>query len=188
MNNCRDVTGFDTTRQTKVPQNDELLSSTLMLNMLNRCVSRRLFWKGPVRHGMSIFRDRPSEGNAGTATGAAMSYRDFQTWHPGNKKRGPQTPGSKAFADCEADAVKDLFHNFAKSDGDATGIKYLDLDGVRNLLNSIGERPDERTLRRLYKAADFNGDGIIELHVSVTEACSSFRKPGRGEKLAAQPQ
>lgn len=114
-----------------------------------------------------------SERNAGAAIGATMTHRDFQTWQPQSTKR-PEKPGSKAFADCEADAIKDLFHNFAKSDGDAADIKYLDLDGVRNLLNSIGERPDERTLRRLYKAADFNGDGIIELHVSITETCVSF--------------
>jgi hypothetical protein len=158
--------------------------------MLGRCVSRTLSRKGLVGHEMSIFRDRlmPLERNAGVATGAAMTHRDFQTWHPGNKPMRPETPGSKAFADCEADAIKDLFHNFAKTDGDATGIKYLDLDGVRNLLNSIGERPDERTLRRLYKAADFNGDGIIELHVSITEACSSFSEPGCREKQVAQPQ
>lgn len=93
----------------------------------------------------------------------------FQTWEPdqayakrANKK---EQPGGKAFAECEMDAVRDLFHGFAKKDDDSD-VKYLDMDGVRELLNSIGERPDEKTLQRLYKAADYNGDGVIELHVS----------------------
>jgi adenylate kinase family enzyme len=93
------------------------------------------------------------------------TLREFQTWQPQAyaKIKESNKPGSKAFAECETDAIKDLFNVFAKTDGDA-GIKYLDHAGVRELLKSIGERPDERTLQRLFKAADFNGDGVIELH------------------------
>jgi hypothetical protein len=141
-----------------------MMASSAPVTMLGRCVSRTFSQKG---QGMSTFRDRlmSSERNVG----ATMTHRAFQTWQPQDGKssrRSEMQPGSKAFAECETDAIKDLFHNFAKTNGDG-GIKYLDLDGVHKLLNSIGERPDERTLKRLYKAADYNGDGIIELHVSV---------------------
>lgn len=97
-----------------------------------------------------------------------VQHRSFQTWqtqaYAKTKMQIEEEPGSKAFAECETDAIKDLFHEFAKTDG-SEGIKCLDHDGVRELLKSIGERPDERTLRRMFKAADFNGDGVIELHV-----------------------
>ena len=86
--------------------------------------------------------------------------RTFQT----KSSSGKQTmskPGSKAFADCETDAIVDLFHGFCHLDN---GIQCLDVDGVRNLLNSIGERPTEHELKRLFKVGDVNGDGVIELH------------------------
>ena len=102
----------------------------------------------------------------------AMSTRAraFETWQQAYAKEKqstqPPQPGGKAFAECEMDAVRDLFHGFAKTDKDS-GIKYLDMDGVRELLKSVGERPDETTLQRLYDLADENGDEVIELHVRV---------------------
>lgn len=81
-------------------------------------------------------------------------------------------PGSKAFAECETDAIQDLFFQFAKVD-DAGGMyedgkPYLCLKGIRDLLSSIGEKPDEKTIMRLFQEADLNGDGKLDLHVSLT--------------------
>ena len=47
------------------------------------------------------------------------------------------------------------------------GKPYLNLKGIRELLYSIGERPDEKTILRLFQEADLNGDGRLDLHVSV---------------------
>ena len=74
-------------------------------------------------------------------------------------------PGSVAFADCESAAISDLFYQFAQEslDADDKGAHYLSLRGVKNLLDSIGERQDEKTLRRLFKAADTEKDGRLSL-------------------------
>lgn len=96
--------------------------------------------------------------------------RAFETWQQAYAKQKkinePPQPGGKAFAECEMDAVRDLFHGFAKTDQESD-IKYLDMEGVRELLKSVGERPDEATLQRLYDLADENGDGVIELYVRI---------------------
>jgi len=78
---------------------------------------------------------------------------------------GEIVPGSVAFADCESAAISDLFFQFAQEshDTDDKGAHYLSLRGVRNLLDSIGERQDEKTLRRLFKAADTEKDGRLSL-------------------------
>jgi len=92
-------------------------------------------------------------------------------------KRGYQTsstqkprftsPGAKAFADCEYAAIKDLFFHFAKTKPADGGVdelgSYLCPSGVRELLASIGERPDESTLRELFETADRKGDGKLHL-------------------------
>jgi hypothetical protein len=96
------------------------------------------------------------------------SHRSFQTTTDEFRQKKAESkpkPGSLAFADCEYDAVTDLLASFAKTD--QSGLQYLDLEGARELLNSIGERPDEETLRKLYQAADMDGNGVIELHVSM---------------------
>lgn len=80
-----------------------------------------------------------------------------------------EEPGSIAFAECEADALTDLFHQFAKDPNDG-GVdrqgSYLSLNGIRELLISIGEKPDEMMLRRLFFEADHDVDGKLHLQVS----------------------
>lgn len=77
-----------------------------------------------------------------------------------------EEPGSIAFAECEADALTDLFHQFAKDPNDG-GVdrqgSYLSLNGIRELLISIGEKPDEMMLRRLFFEADHDVDGKLHL-------------------------
>lgn len=78
----------------------------------------------------------------------------------------PKKPGSLAFADSELAAVVDLYYQFATET--TKGTSYLDLEGVRELLASIGERPDESTLGELFRTADLNCKGTIDLNVSCS--------------------
>lgn len=70
-------------------------------------------------------------------------------------------PGSRAFVECDRNALIDLFHKYAV-DCDVSG-RYLDLEGLRKLLRAVGENLDQATLERLFATADINGDGTIEL-------------------------
>ena len=95
--------------------------------------------------------------------------RSFQTTMTEAPKANK--PGSRAFVECETNAIQDLFLQFAQDD-DNGGVdeegSYLSLRGVRELLHNIGENPDEKTLKRLFKEADQNGDGKLDLEVSFT--------------------
>jgi adenylate kinase len=105
-----------------------------------------------------------------------------------NDENNKPKPGSVAFAECETAAMTDLFHSFAQSDcndlpslaakrnssqsnkmsGSGSGSKYLTLRGVRELLVSIGERPDEETLIRIFTAADTTKNGKLSLDEFLT--------------------
>lgn len=74
-----------------------------------------------------------------------------------------EIPGSKAFADCEHAAISDLFYNFAQEDKDGRGY-LLSLKGCRDLLYSIGERPEEETLKRMFQEWDLDKSGKLDLH------------------------
>uniref|UniRef100_A0A6U3TGF9 EF-hand domain-containing protein n=2 Tax=Ditylum brightwellii TaxID=49249 RepID=A0A6U3TGF9_9STRA len=116
---------------------------------------------------------------SGNATGAQkrslektrQSARSFQTWQPEHTCDlvDPSKPGSRAFADCEYEPLTDLFNQFAKTDhgGKVGGVDsagtYLCLEGVRRLLTSIGERPDDETLRELFRVVDVSGDEKLHL-------------------------
>lgn len=79
----------------------------------------------------------------------------------------PSEPGSLAFAAGELAAVSDLFFRYANtSDGgiDQDGSSFLTPSGVRKMLSSIGENPDDATFEKLFHAADLNGDGKLQLH------------------------
>lgn len=70
----------------------------------------------------------------------------------------------------ETSAMTDLFQQFSESlkKGDQDPEEYLTLDGIRDLLESVGERPDEETLRRIFKTADLNKDGKLQLDEFLT--------------------
>jgi adenylate kinase family enzyme len=82
---------------------------------------------------------------------------------PGNSISNHEIPGSKAFADCEHAAISDLFYNFAQEDKDGRGY-LLSLKGCRDLLYSIGERPEEETLKRMFQEWDLDKSGKLDLH------------------------
>lgn len=95
---------------------------------------------------------------------AQHNIRSFKTKSsdsPYTKRQTAKQAGSLAFADCEYNAIRDLFFQFANEHSD--GEHYLSLRGVRDLLNSIGERPDERTLRQMFKHADTAKNGKLSL-------------------------
>jgi len=78
--------------------------------------------------------------------------------------------GSRAFLGKELCALTDLFYRHAQNSPselyrgcNTSGKPYLCLAGVKSLLESIGERPDEDTLNSLFEKADQNRDGILDL-------------------------
>lgn len=100
----------------------------------------------------------------------ANSIRTFKTISSkyDHDQISPKTPspGSLAFAQCEMAAITDLFYQFARNfdeNGKGDGEHFLTPIDVRELLNSIGERPDERTLKKLFMAADTAKDGKLSL-------------------------
>ncbi|CAB9509667.1 Adenylate kinase [Seminavis robusta] len=81
----------------------------------------------------------------------------------------PSKPGSKAFvSSIEGSAVVDLFFQYAtKRDTGKTGGQAqqpsLDLEGVHNLLEGIGESHDDHTVKRLFAEADLDNSGCVDL-------------------------
>lgn len=89
-------------------------------------------------------------------------------YHPAEE----ELPGSRAFVECDRNALIDLFHKYAV-DCDVSG-RYLDLEGLRKLLRAVGENLDQATLERLFETADINGDGTIELTVRSCMILQSY--------------
>ena len=124
---------------------------------------------------MSQFKNNSIDRYYTTTPNPQELYRTFKTRSFDSSKSDDDenyTPGSKAFADCESDAIQDLFFQFAL-DTNNGGVddegSYLSLRGVKELLNSIGEKPDKMTVKRLFEEADINGDGKLHLNVSIHE-------------------
>lgn len=167
----------------------------------------------PALHSSFVSFSLPSSscGNSSTARTNARTYttsatevaRSFQTsTSQGNHLNANKNldkhgidpvskPGSAAFADSELHAVADLFHDFAiknrtdnENDDEKTYETYLDIDAVRELLNSIGERPDDATLRKMFDSVDTNRDGKIGLNVRTPLFGRTFgadpTRPARG--------
>ena len=45
--------------------------------------------------------------------------------------------------------------------------KYINLDGLRRLLNAVGESPADEELQQILEQADTDDNGVIDLDVSV---------------------
>jgi hypothetical protein len=79
-----------------------------------------------------------------------------------SKKTTTTTPaGSKAFVDCDREAIIDLFQEYAKEG------PFLSRQSLAAILKAIGECSDEEIVNKLFEAADENGDGVIELEVCL---------------------
>jgi len=95
--------------------------------------------------------------------------RSFQT--TSNEKTQSTTnykPGSRAFAECETNAIQDLFYQFANEGANGGGGvdddgSYLNIEGVRELLTSIGEKPDDVNLENMFREMDKNNNGKLHL-------------------------
>eukprot|EP00558_Chaetoceros_sp_UNC1202_P006123 CAMPEP_0197235974 /NCGR_PEP_ID=MMETSP1429-20130617/3273_1 /TAXON_ID=49237 /ORGANISM="Chaetoceros sp., Strain UNC1202" /LENGTH=343 /DNA_ID=CAMNT_0042694705 /DNA_START=257 /DNA_END=1288 /DNA_ORIENTATION=- len=108
----------------------------------------------------------PTHFHTSSASCIQTHTRTFQTWSSeSNSQFEGDKPGSLAFAECEFSAISDLFYQFAQNDQEEDGADghYLTLERVRDLLGSIGEKPDDQTLTRLFRAADVNKDGKLSL-------------------------
>ncbi|EOD27721.1 hypothetical protein EMIHUDRAFT_100108 [Emiliania huxleyi CCMP1516] len=73
------------------------------------------------------------------------------------RQRQAAQSANRAFLPLEMSAIIDLFDDYA---GPA---RQLDRDGLRALLASVGERPDDATLEELFHQADVDSSGAIDL-------------------------
>jgi hypothetical protein len=71
--------------------------------------------------------------------------------------------GSKAYVDCDREAIVDLFHKYAVN-CDVSG-RGIDKERLGDLLRAVGENPNQKTIDRLFAVADEDGNGVIELDV-----------------------
>jgi uncharacterized membrane-anchored protein len=78
------------------------------------------------------------------------------------------TPGSRAFVDCELFALVDLFNKYALplDTVASNNSKFINQDGLKRLMNAVGESPTEEMLQKLFEEADADGNGVIDLDVS----------------------
>lgn len=83
--------------------------------------------------------------------------RSFQTVSDSHTAISTDKPGSKAFSESESYAIADLFHAHADS------CDTLGREGIRSLLESIGERPTEETIDDIFERGDLDGNGRIDL-------------------------
>jgi adenylate kinase len=82
-------------------------------------------------------------------------------------------PGSIAFGECEINALSDLFLQFAKTSNsvDDTG-PYLNFQRIKQLLESVGEKPDDITLQTLFEQVNLHKDGKLRLDCFLRAADS----------------
>ena len=73
-------------------------------------------------------------------------------------------PGSVAFGECEINALSDLFLQFAHASNSVDDVgPYLDQERIKQLLESVGEKPDDATLQTLMERVNQHKDGKLRL-------------------------
>ena len=80
-----------------------------------------------------------------------------------NRKEEELPLGGKAFVECDREAVIDLFQKHAVN-CDVSG-RYLDREGLTQVLRAVGENTDPKTVENLFKFTDMKQKGVIELDV-----------------------
>ena len=80
-----------------------------------------------------------------------------------NSKEEDLPLGGKAFVECDREAVIDLFQKHAVN-CDVSG-RYLDREGLTQVLRAVGENTDPETVENLFKFTDMKQKGVIELDV-----------------------
>lgn len=149
-------------------------------NILHRALTQSLCLSGSRR--MPAATRTMSLGGIIPTSGMPMSSRSYHlttsvsddtsktAWKAGpwsDADPSPQQdrkPGSIAFAACEVDAIVDLFYHHAQNISvNGKLVKMLAPHGVEELLKSIGERSSDITIRNIFKQADRDGNGYIDL-------------------------
>ena len=80
-----------------------------------------------------------------------------------NRKEEELPLGGKAFVECDREAVIDLFQKHAVN-CDVSG-RYLDREGLTQVLRAVGENTDPKTVENLFKFTDMKQKGVIESDV-----------------------
>jgi adenylate kinase len=130
----------------------------------SRHPSRRIRPQPPSRQFLTSANDLPfahptAEFHTSPASPFHTHDRDGHH-HSSHQSR----PGSVAFGECEINALSDLFLHFAKTSNTMDEIgPYLDLLRIRQLLESVGESPDDDTLRTLMEEVNLHRDGKLRL-------------------------
>mmetsp|Transcript_30093 Transcript_30093/g.63388 ORF Transcript_30093/g.63388 Transcript_30093/m.63388 type:complete len:446 (-) Transcript_30093:152-1489(-) len=97
-------------------------------------------------------------------TGNNYASHDESSGHSRRNDANSHHPGSRAFGECEISALSDLFLEFARTSSSVDDLgPYLNLEGIRRLLASVGESPDEDTLKALFDSINVNKDGKLRL-------------------------
>lgn len=80
-----------------------------------------------------------------------------------HEEESSASPGSRAFVECDRNALLDLFYKYAK-ECSVSG-KSLDKPGLAKLLKAVGEHLEEAELEELFQASDLDNSGAIDLEV-----------------------
>jgi len=93
------------------------------------------------------------------------SYHDSIADDDSPSSSATRKPGSKAFIlESDRHALVDLFRKHASSDG------ALDRQALGLVLKAVGETPDEETLEKIFRDADLDGNGAIDLEEFLTQS------------------
>jgi Adenylate kinase len=87
---------------------------------------------------------------------------------------GSSTPALPApYRTLDREAVADLFHQYAKM---RDGLYSLDANDICELLKGIGEeRPDQKKIEHLFRVADLDGNGVIDMEEFLENADTFIR-------------
>ncbi|KAL3786297.1 hypothetical protein HJC23_006577 [Cyclotella cryptica] len=101
------------------------------------------------------------------AQSVAEFHTSYQTpfyTHDNQDRVQESRPGSIAFGECEINALSDLFLQFAQTCNsvDDRG-PYLDQPRIKQLLEAVGEKPDDDTLKSLMEEVNLHKDGKLRL-------------------------
>jgi hypothetical protein len=93
------------------------------------------------------------------------SYHDSIADDDSPSSSATPKPGSKAFIlESDRHALVDLFRKHTSSDG------ALDRQALGLVLKAVGETPDEETLEKIFRDADLDGNGTIDIEEFLTQS------------------
>jgi hypothetical protein len=123
-----------------------------------------------IPHSCCIPNRRPY-----SSTCIPFNYRhdgaNFSTHRSNSRVSRYDSLGSRAFVDCELFALVDLFDKFALPLDTVVSntTKFINHDGLKRLMNAVGESPTEEMIQKLFEEADADDNGVIDLDVRSIE-------------------